>query len=49
MNVEKETGSIQNERNLQPTKTNLDINKLLKQMGINPEKWLQLNEKNDRK
>ncbi|UNK17624.1 hypothetical protein MNQ98_24715 [Paenibacillus sp. N3/727] len=41
MNVEKEAGSGQNERQVQQTKTDLNIYKLLDQMGIHPDKWLQ--------
>lgn len=44
MNVEKETGSGHNERRSQNTKQDLDIYKLLNQMGIHPDKWLVLEE-----
>ncbi|MFC7678306.1 hypothetical protein [Paenibacillus sp. GCM10028914] len=44
MNMEKETGSGGNERLSQHTKTDLDIYKLLDQMGIHPDKWLLLQE-----
>lgn len=44
MNVEKETGSGHNERLSRNTKTDLDIYKLLDQMGIHPDKWLLLEE-----
>ncbi|WP_158702688.1 hypothetical protein [Paenibacillus faecalis] len=47
MNVEKETGSGEFERQLQQTKTDLDIYKLLNQMGIHPDKWLEFQAKKE--
>lgn len=45
MNVENETELGQSEGQLQQTKMDLDIYKLLNQMGIHPDKWLLFQEK----
>lgn len=48
MNVEKETGSGQTDKLSQQIKTDLDIYRLLDQMGIHPDKWLLLQEEKKR-
>lgn len=47
MNVGKESGLDLNVQQPQQVKTDLDIYKLLIQMGIHPEKWLLLQEEKE--
>lgn len=44
MSVDKERGSGSTEQRLDQHKTNLDINKLMTQLGIHPDKWLHMEE-----
>ncbi|EFU38639.1 hypothetical protein PVOR_28939 [Paenibacillus vortex V453] len=44
MSVDKERGSGSTEQQLDQQKTNIDIYKLMTQMGIHPDKWLQMEE-----
>lgn len=42
MSVDKERSSGSTEHRLDQQKTNLDINKLMTQLGIHPDQWLQM-------
>ncbi|EHB54407.1 MULTISPECIES: hypothetical protein [Paenibacillus] len=45
MSMDKERSSGSTEQKLDRPKTDLDIHKLMIQLGIHPEKWLQAKER----